>query len=327
MTRVELLVAHPHEQLSRVMPGVGHEDLHRAAEELLGLGEGRVDRGRVGHLADDALQPLGRLPRAVGDDDVVAGLGEGPWRCTARCPRLPPVTSTLRPAMRSPPCSKGARSPAGGACRDPTDYRWVHRIAGGLSWTCAARSRHQRHDEPVVQSVTSAPESLADEQAGRIRRYLFTMGIRTACFVGAVVTASWVRRVGVGHPGRGRDLLPYVAVVLANAVRPAAPGVVSAPVTPARRRHQPDRPLMEALVCSAKGCRSGRGLGPPVEQPQAAHRGPPQGLAGLRRAPGQPRRVPLGARLPHRDGRPPGRSPRPLAEPRRAGLDPAGPPS
>ena len=75
---------------SRGDAGVGHEDLDRAAEQLLGLGEGRVDRGRVGDVAEDALQPLRRLPRAVGDDHLVAGLGEGPARCTARCPRLPP---------------------------------------------------------------------------------------------------------------------------------------------------------------------------------------------------------------------------------------------
>jgi membrane protein implicated in regulation of membrane protease activity len=73
----------------------------------------------------------------------------------------------------------------------------------------------------VVQSVTSAPASLADEQASRIRRYLVTMGIRTACFLGAVLTATagapwWVW----GTFAVLAVLLPYVAVVMANAVRP-----------------------------------------------------------------------------------------------------------
>jgi hypothetical protein len=91
--------------------------------------------------------------------------------------------------------------------------------------------RH-RHDEPVVQSVTSVPESLADEQSGRIRRYLITMAIRTLCFIGAVVTATqgapwWLW----GTFAVLAILLPYVAVVLANAVRPRPPGS-SAPVTP-----------------------------------------------------------------------------------------------
>ena len=91
--------------------------------------------------------------------------------------------------------------------------------------------RH-RHDGPVVQSVTSVPESLAEEQAGRIRRYLITMGIRTVCFVLAAVTATkgapwWVW----GSFAIAAIVLPYVAVVLANAVRPRLPGS-SAAVTP-----------------------------------------------------------------------------------------------
>lgn len=84
-----------------------------------------------------------------------------------------------------------------------------------------AHSHHLRHDRhAVVQSVTTAPESLADEQAARIRRYLFTMGIRTTCFVLAVVTSGWVRWTCVVLA----VVLPYIAVVLANAVRPRSGG-------------------------------------------------------------------------------------------------------
>ncbi|TPG17924.1 DUF3099 domain-containing protein [Pedococcus bigeumensis] len=92
---------------------------------------------------------------------------------------------------------------------------------------------HRHHpDEPFVQSVTSVPESLAEEQKGRIRRYLVTMAIRTACFIGAAVTATqgapwWLW----GTLAVAAILLPYVAVVLANAVRPRQQGS-SAPVTP-----------------------------------------------------------------------------------------------
>ena len=87
--------------------------------------------------------------------------------------------------------------------------------------------------------MTSVPESLAQEQSGRIRRYLITMGIRTACFVGAAVTATqgapwWLW----GSLAVAAILLPYVAVVLANAVRPRQPGS-SAPVTP--RGDAPDQ--------------------------------------------------------------------------------------
>lgn len=92
---------------------------------------------------------------------------------------------------------------------------------------------HHRRDRPtVVQSVTTAPESLAEEQAARIRRYLVTMGVRTACFLLAALTATkgapwWVW----GSFSVAAVVLPYVAVVLANAVRPRLAGRTS-PVTP-----------------------------------------------------------------------------------------------
>lgn len=77
------------------------------------------------------------------------------------------------------------------------------------------------------QSVTSVPETLRDEQSHRIHRYLLTMGIRTACFILAVVTDGWVRWVSAVLA----IVLPYVAVVMANAVRPRRGGTISA-VTP-----------------------------------------------------------------------------------------------
>jgi len=78
--------------------------------------------------------------------------------------------------------------------------------------------RHHRHhhDEPVVQSVTSAPESLAEEQAHRIKRYLLTMGIRVLCGALALFTDGWVRWTFVALA----VVLPYIAVVMANAVGP-----------------------------------------------------------------------------------------------------------
>ena len=60
--------------------------------------------------------------------------------------------------------------------------------------------------------VTTAPRSRADEQAARQRRYLISMGIRTLCFVGAVIADGWLRWVLVA----AAVLLPYVAVVFAN---------------------------------------------------------------------------------------------------------------
>ena len=69
----------------------------------------------------------------------------------------------------------------------------------------------RRSSEPV--RVTTAPVSRADEQAGRQRRYLISMAVRTSCFIGAVLVGpGWLRWVLVV----AACLLPYVAVVFAN---------------------------------------------------------------------------------------------------------------
>ena len=60
--------------------------------------------------------------------------------------------------------------------------------------------------------VTTAPMSRNDELRGRQRRYLVSMGIRTVCFVGAVLTDGVLRWVLVA----AAVLLPYVSVVFAN---------------------------------------------------------------------------------------------------------------
>jgi hypothetical protein len=92
---------------------------------------------------------------------------------------------------------------------------------------------HRSHPPgPPVQSVTSVPESLAEEQASRIRRYLFTMAVRTVCFVGAAITGmrgapAWVW----GSMAIAAIVLPYIAVVMANAVR-SRPVRGSGPVAP-----------------------------------------------------------------------------------------------
>ncbi len=65
-----------------------------------------------------------------------------------------------------------------------------------------------------VQSVTSAPQSAADEQAQRMRRYLATMAFRVVCTLLAIVASGWLRWTLVG----AAVVLPYFAVVMANAV-------------------------------------------------------------------------------------------------------------
>ena len=79
--------------------------------------------------------------------------------------------------------------------------------------------RHPEVPAEEVHSITSAPEALTDDLARRQKRYLAQMGIRVVCFAGAVF--SW------GHIPLWASLilivaavvLPYSAVLFANAGR------------------------------------------------------------------------------------------------------------
>lgn len=66
-----------------------------------------------------------------------------------------------------------------------------------------------------VYTITGAQRALSDEQTGRTRRYLISMSIRTACFIGAIFIPGWPRWVLIA----GALVLPYLAVVVANAGR------------------------------------------------------------------------------------------------------------
>jgi hypothetical protein len=75
----------------------------------------------------------------------------------------------------------------------------------------------ERSREPEAVRITSASASRNDDIAARQKRYLFSMGVRTLCFVGAIVAASlgihWLWPILIV----GAVVLPYVAVVMANA--------------------------------------------------------------------------------------------------------------
>lgn len=80
-------------------------------------------------------------------------------------------------------------------------------------------------DREPVYSVTSARSGQHDNVADRERRYVISMAIRTACFVGAVI--AW-QTVGAWLGSLlfvGALVLPYTSVILANAgVRKRASG-------------------------------------------------------------------------------------------------------
>lgn len=84
-----------------------------------------------------------------------------------------------------------------------------------------------------MQSVTNARSAADDDISARTKHYLVTMGIRTGCFVLAVVTEGWIRWTCVALA----VVLPYIAVVFANARSPRRAGRVSA-VTPRDPRRQ-----------------------------------------------------------------------------------------
>lgn len=69
--------------------------------------------------------------------------------------------------------------------------------------------------EPEVFTITGAQTGISQDQKGRQRTYLIGMGLRTSCFVLAIITNGPIRWVLVA----GAILLPYFAVVIANAGR------------------------------------------------------------------------------------------------------------
>ena len=70
-------------------------------------------------------------------------------------------------------------------------------------------------EEPFL--VTSAGKSPREEQRERTRRYLVTMAIRTACIVMAVVFYVLDLHVLAAVTAAASLILPWVAVVAANA--------------------------------------------------------------------------------------------------------------
>lgn len=84
-------------------------------------------------------------------------------------------------------------------------------------------SKPIRREQQVV-SITSASTSQSEGISKRQRRYAISMGIRTVCFILAVVFWShvlWLAWVFIAAAA----LLPYTSVVLANAgVRSKGPG-------------------------------------------------------------------------------------------------------
>ncbi len=86
-----------------------------------------------------------------------------------------------------------------------------------------------------VIRITGARQSLTDDVRGRQRRYVISMSIRTLSVVLAAVLWNVERHIAIVALVAG-VLLPYIAVVIANAGRENVPSLpsayVPAPVRP-----------------------------------------------------------------------------------------------
>ncbi|SPE49070.1 hypothetical protein SNS2_0756 [Streptomyces netropsis] len=93
----------------------------------------------------------------------------------------------------------------------------------------------RKHGGTAVFRITGARQGLAEDVRGRQRRYVISMLIRTLSVILTVVLWNIERHVAIGTLVLGA-VLPYVAVVIANAGRenaPSLPGTfVPAPTRP-----------------------------------------------------------------------------------------------
>ncbi|GGK86965.1 DUF3099 domain-containing protein [Streptomyces flaveus] len=95
----------------------------------------------------------------------------------------------------------------------------------------------RKHSEAEVFRITGARQGLADDVRGRQRRYVISMSVRTVAVILAATLWNVERHVAVVALVLG-VVLPYIAVVIANAGRENAPSLPSTFVT------VPTRPML-----------------------------------------------------------------------------------
>ncbi|NYV74645.1 DUF3099 domain-containing protein [Streptomyces sp. UH6] len=136
------------------------------------------------------------------------------------------------------------------------------------------RKRRRSGSTGQVFRITGARQSLADDVGGRQRRYVISMLIRTLSVILAASLWNVQRPVAVVALVLGA-LLPYVAVVIANAGRENAPSLpstfLSAPARPMIAPPRADavaepweRPVEEPVEAPVEGR-----VEAPVEEPAA----------------------------------------------------------
>ena len=117
--------------------------------------------------------------------------------------------------------------------------------------------RGSRHRTAVYQ-ISGAQPGLSEDISARTRRYVISMGIRTVCFPLAVLTEGWVRWTFVAVA----LVVPYFAVIIANAGRERVDAV-------------PAAPLLDSRLALPPGTGPLRAPDDPQGSPRTAHERPP----------------------------------------------------
>ena len=128
----------------------------------------------------------------------------------------------------------------------------------------------RKQDGPGVYRITGARTGLTEDVRGRQRRYIISMSIRTVSVILTVVLWNIERPLAWAMLVLGA-VLPYIAVVVANAGRenqpPAMPTVVIPP---------PVRPALEASRVEMSGERNEPGGRSEAEPAADAEAGRPE---------------------------------------------------
>jgi hypothetical protein len=132
----------------------------------------------------------------------------------------------------------------------------------------------QTHN-PDVYRITAARHSLSEDIRGRQRRYIISMGFRTLCVILTVVLWQVSRPLAFATLVLGM-LLPYVAVVIANAGRENAPGLPDTFVGPQVPPMLGDDPAQKTSRTDQPGRTEDRtSTDEAAEQAEGAHRPDP----------------------------------------------------
>ncbi|WP_329122151.1 DUF3099 domain-containing protein [Streptomyces sp. NBC_01353] len=111
----------------------------------------------------------------------------------------------------------------------------------------------RKHGGTEVFRITGARQGLAADVRGRERRYVISMAVRTLSVIAAVLLWNVERHVAVVALVLGA-LLPYIAVVIANAGRERPPTLPSTFVpAPTRPELSAGEPSAEARTERSHG--------------------------------------------------------------------------